>query len=60
MSNCSKDLAEMGENVVLELLRTDCGGERPLTNGSANIYFGLSLFILVLLHSLVEILNVNW
>ena len=60
ISNCSKDLAEMGKNVVLELLRTDCGGKRPLTNGSANINSGLLLFILVLLHSLVEVLNVNW
>ncbi|XP_071138782.1 uncharacterized protein [Mytilus edulis] len=56
LSPCSKDLSQLGQNIINELLRPDCGGSRPLTryitNGTQKIPLKFTLFssIFLLMH----------
>ncbi|XP_052090688.1 uncharacterized protein LOC127727242 [Mytilus californianus] len=48
LSNCSQDLSQLGQDIINELLRLDCGGSRPLTRylntGTQKIPLKFTLF----------------
>lgn len=56
LSNCSQDLSQLGQDIINELLRLDCGGLRPLTrylnNGTQKIPLKFTLIssIFFLMH----------